>query len=216
MTTFGLRRWWFVCAILAALIVAASFFFDGAVQSWIAQHQTRSGTTLMRAVSRWGDWPTHVFIGVAGAAIAYARRRREWVVIFAAMVVACAVAGLTNRTIKMSAGRSRPAVKVDAGWNGPSLRSDYHAFPSGHTASSMAFFAVLCGARRKIGFALLPIPLLIAASRLYVNAHYLSDVVFGAMLGVLCAILVWATIQRRFGYHSPRENGPLRVPPEDA
>ncbi|MBA3762447.1 MAG: phosphatase PAP2 family protein [Chthoniobacterales bacterium] len=145
----------------------------------------------MRFVTKWGDWPTHVAAGVLGAAIAYALGKREWLVIFAAMVIACAVAGSVNRVIKVTAGRSRPSVKVERGWNGPSAKSDYHAFPSGHTAASTAFFAALVFARRRIGLALLPIPLLIAASRIYLNAHYLSDVVFAAMLGIACAALVW-------------------------
>lgn len=191
MTTAGSRRWWFVCAVIAVLILAAAFYSDAAVQSWIGQHQTRSGVNLMRAVARWGDWPTHVAIGLLGGAIAYARGKREWLLIFSAMVLACAVAGSLNRVIKVTAGRSRPSVQVDAGWNGPSAQSNYHAFPSGHTAASTAFFASLLIARRRIGLALLPIPLLIATSRIYLNAHYLSDVVFAAMLGIACAMLVW-------------------------
>jgi membrane-associated phospholipid phosphatase len=186
-----LRRWWFVAALIVVLIMVAAFYCDAAVSSWIAQHQTRSGVNLMRAVTKLGDWPAHVAIGLAGAAIAAALGRREWLVIFAAMVVACALAGSVNRAIKATAGRSRPSVKVDAGWNGPSVSSNYHSFPSGHTAASSAFFATLLFARRRIGLALLPIPLLIASSRVYLNAHYLSDVVFAAVLGTACALLVW-------------------------
>jgi undecaprenyl-diphosphatase len=186
-----IRRWWFVGALFGAAILAAAFLCDAAVQTWVVQHQTPSALGLMRFVTKWGDWPTHVAAGVLGAAIAYALGKREWLVIFAAMVIACAVAGSVNRVIKMTAGRSRPSVKVERGWNGPSAKSDYHAFPSGHTAASTAFFAALVFARRRIGLALLPIPLVIAASRIYLNAHYLSDVVFAAMLGIACAALVW-------------------------
>jgi membrane-associated phospholipid phosphatase len=32
--------------------------------------------------------------------------------------------------------------------------------------------------------------MLIGFSRLYVGAHYLSDVVFAALLGVLCALVI--------------------------
>jgi membrane-associated phospholipid phosphatase len=42
----------------------------------------------------------------------------------------------------------------------------------------------------RIGVACLPIPLLIAFSRMYVAAHYLSDVVCAMILGGLCAFLV--------------------------
>ena len=76
-------------------------------------------------------------------------------------------------------------------------RSKFHAFPSGHTASSTAFFVALFLARKKIGAPLLLIPILIAISRLIVGAHYLSDVTFAAVLGVICALLVahWFSIR---------------------
>ncbi len=195
------RRWWYAGAVAGALLLAAAFYFDATVAGWIVQHQTRAGIAFMRNVSNWGDWPSHVLPGAIGLAIACGLGSRPWRAIFLAMVVACAVAGFANSAIKLAAGRSRPSVKIDAGWNGPSLKSNYHAFPSGHTASSTAFFAVLCFARRRIGLALLPIPLLIATSRIYLNAHYLSDVVFAAMLGVLCALVAWRFVRRRFGEH---------------
>lgn len=205
MTGFVPRRWWYAGAVAGALLLAAAFYFDAAVAAWIVQHQTRAGIAFMRNVSNWGDWPSHVLLGAIGLAIAYGVGSRPWRAIFLAMVVACAIAGLASQTIKMAAGRSRPSVKIDAGWNGPSLKSNYHAFPSGHTASSTAFFAVLCFARRRIGLALLPIPLLIATSRIYLNAHYFSDVVFAAMLGILCAALVWRLMSRSLVPHHSNE-----------
>ena len=72
-------------------------------------------------------------------------------------------------------------------WNGPSLSSTFHAFPSGHVAASTAFFAVLLFVHWRIGLACLPIPILIGFSRMYVAAHYLSDVVFACDPGFSCA-----------------------------
>src|SRR5207244_11024597 len=95
-----------------------------------------------------------------------------------------------GRVIKNSTGRDRPSVKTEEVWNGPRFSSKFHAFPSGHVAASTAFFAVLCFANWRIGLACLPIPLVIGFSRMYVAAHYLSDVVFAAVLGILCAMLV--------------------------
>ena len=54
----------------------------------------------------------------------------------------------------------------------------------------VAFFSALFFAKRPIGLACLPIPILIAFSRMYLGAHYLSDVVCAAVLGFLCALLV--------------------------
>src|SRR6266404_1763194 len=45
-------------------------------------------------------------------------------------------------------------------------------------------------ASRRIGLVCLPIPIVIGFSRMYVAAHYLSDVVCAAVLGILTALLV--------------------------
>src|SRR5205085_580746 len=52
------------------------------------------------------------------------------------------------------------------------------------------FFCTPLPASRRIGLACLPIPILIGFSRMYIGAHYLSDVVCAAVLGILCALLV--------------------------
>jgi undecaprenyl-diphosphatase len=75
------------------------------------------------------------------------------------------------------------------------LEQKYQSFPSGHTVASSAFFGALLLARRGIGLACLPIPILIATSRLYLKAHHLSDVVFGAILGFCCALLAWRLLR---------------------
>ena len=56
--------------------------------------------------------------------------------------------------------------KLKSHWNGPRFRSKFHAFPSGHAASSTAFFVTLFLARKKIGAPLLLIPVLIGLSRM--------------------------------------------------
>jgi undecaprenyl-diphosphatase len=168
-----------------------AFYLDGAVQNWIAQHQNRSAKIFMRSVSRFGDWPEHVAIGLALVGIAWWRGSKKWRRIFLAMLLACALAGITARTIKIASGRARPSVKSEAVWNGPRFSANYNAFPSGHTAASTAFFvALLLGAGWRIGVPLLVVPILIAFSRMYVAAHYLSDVTVAAVLGILCAILI--------------------------
>jgi undecaprenyl-diphosphatase len=106
------------------------------------------------------------------------------------MLVALALAGVVARGVKVATGRARPSVKHEmTGWHGPRLSSRYNSFPSGHTAATTGFFGVLLFVRRRLGICLLPIPLLIAASRMYVAAHYLSDVVVAAILGFFCAWL---------------------------
>jgi membrane-associated phospholipid phosphatase len=189
--TVGRFRWWWCLVFLCAgLLLLASFYFDAAAQVWIAQHQDAGARKFMRGVSRFGDWPQHVLLGLVLLVLAYWRRSKKWMRIVAAMILACALAGAVARVIKISAGRARPSVQTEAAWNGPSLSARYNAFPSGHTAASTAFFATLALACWRIGAPFLVIPLLIAFSRMYVGAHFLSDVVCALLIGLLSAFTI--------------------------
>ena len=182
--------YWLIGIVIAAIAIAAAFHFDHAMQNFIAQHQDRVANKIMNKISRFGDWPEHFAVGLLLAGIAWWRGSKKWTRIFLAMLIALAIAGLAGRVIKISTGRARPSVKTEEVWEGPRFSSKFHAFPSGHVAGSTAFFAVLLFANWRIGLACLPIPLLIGFSRMYVAAHYLSDVVFAAVLGIFCAILL--------------------------
>ena len=183
-------RWWCLFSLAAGLTLLASFYFDADAQAWIAQHQSTDMRTFMRGISRFGDWPEHVALGLILLVLAYWRRSKKWMRILAAMILACALAGAVARVVKISTGRARPSVQTEAAWNGPRFSSRYNAFPSGHTAASAAFFATLAFASWRIGLGFLAIPLLIAFSRMYVAAHHLSDVVGGALVGMITAYFV--------------------------
>jgi membrane-associated phospholipid phosphatase len=180
---------WILLLFLAAVAVVLAFHFDEPVRRWIAQHSTRGIKRFMQHVSRYGDWPGHVVAGLFLIAIAALKGSKRWMHIGLTMIVALALAGLLARGVKIATGRARPSVKQELGWNGPRLSSRYNSFPSGHTAATTAFFGVIFFANRRLFLALLPIPLLIAISRMFVAAHYLSDVVCAAILGFFCAWL---------------------------
>jgi membrane-associated phospholipid phosphatase len=180
---------WLLLIFLAALAVAAAFHFDAAVRAWVIAHPNPAAREFMRNVSHFGDWPEHVIGGLLLVAVAWQHGSKRWIRIALTMLLACALAGLVARGVKIATGRARPSVKQELGWNGPRLSSRYNSFPSGHTAATAGFFGVLLFVRPRIGLCLLPIPILIAASRMYVAAHFLSDVVAAAVLGLFCAWL---------------------------
>jgi len=68
------------------------------------------------------------------------------------------------------------------------LVNSYHSFPSGHTATAFALFMFLAYVFHKntiaqIGFALLAV--IVGFSRIYLTQHFLLDVLFGALFGIL-------------------------------
>jgi undecaprenyl-diphosphatase len=115
--------------------------------------------------------------------------------------LAVGIPGLTVTLVKRWIGRVRPSVQGPFGYEPFSWRPDYASFPSGHATTA---FAALVG----IGFllprarpALWVYALLIAASRIIVDAHYPSDVIAGAAFGAFGAVWVrdWFAL-RRLGF----------------
>ena len=182
--------YWLVGIMMAGLAIAVSFHFDDSVRDFMMQHQDPALRNFMRYVSLLGDWPLHAAVGLVLLGFAWNRGSAQWTRIFLAMLLAMLLAGVAGTVIKRSVPRARPSVHTDARWGGPRFSSKYHSFPSGHVAASTAFFGVLFVARRRIGLVCLSIPILIGFSRMYIDAHYLSDVVCAATLGILCALVV--------------------------
>ena len=190
--------YWLIGIVIVVLAIVGAFHFDNAARDFMAQHQNRGVRTFMENVSRFGDWPEHFLLGLILATAVWWRGSKKWTRIFLAALIALSIAGLTGRVIKISTGRARPSVKAEHVWNGLRVSgSKYHSFPSGHVDASMGFFGLLLLARRRIGLACLPIPILIGFSRLYLGAHYLSDVVCAAVLGILSALVVWHFTSRQ-------------------
>jgi len=182
--------YWLIGIAIAALAIALGFYFDDTVRDFMAEHQTPALRSFMRYVSLFGDWPLHTALGLLLLVIAWIRDSKKWTRIFLAMLIAMSLAGVTGNVIKRTIPRPRPSVHTDMRWGGPHFSSKYHSFPSGHVDASTAFFCTLFLANRRIGLACFLIPILIGLSRMYLGAHYLSDVVCAAVLGIFCALIV--------------------------
>jgi undecaprenyl-diphosphatase len=182
--------YWLIWIAIAGIAVTVSLHFDDSVRDLMVQYQSPAMRNFMRYVSWLGDWPLHALTGLTLLGLAWRRGSEQWTRIFLAMLLAMLLAGVADTVIKRTVPRARPSVHAETRWGGPHFSSKYHSFPSGHVGASTAFFGVLLIARRRIGLACLPIPILIGISRMYLGAHYLSDVVCAAILGTLCALLV--------------------------
>jgi membrane-associated phospholipid phosphatase len=105
-------------------------------------------------------------------------------------VGALAGTNLVVEGLKRGIGRTRP--------DGEQRRSN-SSLPSSHAANAFALAWVL-GARWRRGIPVFfALALLIAFSRMYLNRHFLSDVVVGAFIGVICAWAMarWLPLRRR-------------------
>lgn len=66
---------------------------------------------------------------------------------------------------------------------------DHYSFPSGHTLHALSFSIMLSYYYPSLSLLVFSFALLVAMSRLILGLHYISDVVVGALIGSVLAIL---------------------------
>jgi len=89
-------------------------------------------------------------------------------------------------TLKKSAKRRRPCAFEPHCW-ATLLPPDQFSFPSGHTITAFAVAVSISHYYPDLTFGLLFCALSVAASRILLGMHFLSDVVAGAVIGSLLA-----------------------------
>jgi membrane-associated phospholipid phosphatase len=173
---------------------------DRSVAAWGQQHASPFTDHVLTAITFVGQ---PVSIGVLATVLALVetiRTRNRWVVPFVLLVVGGT--GLLTTTVKGVADRARPAFNPIAHTLGPS-------FPSGHSSWSAAFLAATAlvlsrgrgpHARAVLAAAAAGLAVSVAATRVLLGLHWLSDVVAGLALGwawfAACAIAFGGRVLR--------------------
>jgi membrane-associated phospholipid phosphatase len=107
---------------------------------------------------------------------------------FAYLFFCQAAAGVLVNIIKMIVGRARPIILEREGIYGfdpLTFQGAWHSFPSGH-ANTMFVLALTVGAiYPALRWPLWILAIIIAATRVMVNAHFLSDILAGLIVALL-------------------------------
>jgi membrane-associated phospholipid phosphatase len=122
---------------------------------------------------------------------------------------AVAVSSLVTEVLKYSIGRGRPFVGGEANafhFSHFAGNPAYYSFPSGHATTAFALAFAVSFVWPKARLAMAAYALIIAATRLVLLAHHPSDVVAGAMVGIIGAMFVryWFAA-RRLGFAIQRD-----------
>ena len=92
--------------------------------------------------------------------------------------------GLNVAVLKSLLGMARPDLGQGPNFTGPSLDNDYAAMPSGHTAGAFALATVLGAKYPRYKWAFYTLATLIGLSRIYLEQHWPSNVLAGAVIGI--------------------------------
>ena len=160
--------------------------WDAGVLLWI-QENLRSDalTVIMKGFSVFGSYGIGM-IAVTAILLIPRKTRRTGVtsglaLIFGALAV--------NVILKPLVVRPRPYVTLDDLEPLMKEMKDPHSFPSGHTQAAFALAVSVCLVLRKklLSVLALAFAVIMGFSRLYVGAHYPSDVIAGALVGIAAA-----------------------------
>ena len=204
------RAWLIAALILAAVFAGLAWFasahpanaLDLRTLHTVAAHRPAALTSAMRTLT-WLGSGVVLYPALVVASLALWRRTRRHqdpAALIAALIGAIVLYSL----LKAGIGRARPpaAYAVDT-YSGL-------AFPSGHATQSTAFYGMLAlltatawpRRARPIWIGAVAVVLVVGASRVYLGAHWLTDVLGGFAVGAawMCLVaVVWTRSLRRSG-----------------
>lgn len=173
---------------------------DDSVAAWNYDHRTSLSTRGLHAVTDLGSTEVVIVLALSLVVVDFIRTGDRWCAPFLLTVVGGKE--LLTLTVKDLVGRVRPALDPVAATLGPS-------FPSGHSATAAAFYAAAAlilgrrlahrGRHLLVGLAVAT-AVAVAASRVLLDLHWLSDVIGGLALGwgwfALCAAIFGGRLLR--------------------
>ncbi len=168
--------------------------FDNKVIEWFKIMRVGFFTSLFKVLTNFGDW----YIPIPLIVCIFLLFKNKWY--FYILACSYAFSGVLSFFTKILISRPRPLEAIIE------IPKSY-SFPSGHTLTSIVFYVTLCymltiniksKARGILLFLTLLLIILIALSRVYLGVHFFSDVVGGAILGILCELMIINIIKKNF------------------
>jgi membrane-associated phospholipid phosphatase len=194
---------WLATALTIVAILASMFLLDAPASDW-ARHLPPRLTEAADEVSNFGlsGWflyPLGIVLLALAAVMAPSLPRltqgvlAAFVARFGFLFVAIGLPGLFTTIVKRLIGRARPYVGdhddpfnyLPLGWD-----PEYASLPSGHAVTAAAAAIAIGAIWPHSRVVMWPYALIVMFARVALNVHHPSDVVAGAFVGIVGALLV--------------------------
>lgn len=170
-------------------ISGATMFADEPIFKFMQRNQNKTADEFERIGDFLGQ-PEHNYPFMLAVWATGVISDNDWLRETGIMVVASVTtSGLLQTAGKEIVGRARPDAGEGAFHFKPFGGRDYHSFPSGHTMLSVATSWILARQVKPVPLKIIfySLPVLTGLSRVYVGAHWMSDILLGSALGIACA-----------------------------
>ena len=171
----------FLVFLALSIFFLVSINLDDNVSSFFSINHSKTLDLLLSMITNFGILTVVLFL--IPCILLYKKNNREIV----ALCISSILATVVCIAIKIIVARPRPlaqAYKITGILE--------YSFPSLHAAFVFSLAAALIFFIPKKKYLWISIAVLASFSRIYFNVHYLSDVLFGAMLGILMGLFsVW-------------------------
>jgi len=183
--------------LFIALIILSSVFSHSQGFIWLNQTHTKELTYLFEGITFLGDGWFIILLSIF--LLLFSKKHNKLALIILLSYIS---SGIFSQLLKNCISSPRPLTYFEIHHYKYYLetfaksRDGYNSFPSGHTASFFALATVIANYFRQkhICFTMIILSIAVGYSRIYLGHHFLIDVIFGAIIGVLFGSFsaVWA------------------------
>lgn len=174
------------------VIAVSMIWIDQPLALWVNNTNTEASLRVGRWLEEIGK--SHWILGYSLTVIAIAwRGQRNMAQSHLRLFSAVAASGIIANIIKVVACRPRPPLFIEksvTAWQPLGLHVDFlwNSFPSGHATTGLAIAIAGSAAYPRLQPLFWFVGIAIALGRIMVNAHYLSDVLAGSLIGTITAL----------------------------
>ncbi len=213
------KQLFYFISISLLFIIFSYFYLDASIAHYFITHKQKY-LTLGNILSIGGQSKWYIGVSIIGILIyKFYKKNNLYLQRYFFVLYANIFSAFVALIIKIIIGRVRPWGIENGGHQygifelfshiTPTLLKHHHlkeiihqlntyvSFPSGHAVTAFAMFTYMSILFPRFRYIWLFIALLVGISRIFADDHYLSDIVGGAMVGIISTIFIYRLMKEK-------------------
>ncbi len=195
--TIGLSCCFIILAILVYLGLVSNF--DTICYNFVAYKVSEDNilTTIYQVFTFFGSTLFIILLTIFLFVLFIILKKKVYSYIIASSII---ISTIFNNVIKIIIRRARPTVLA-------LVTETSYSFPSGHTMASVTMYGILCylviksnwSKKAKISVSILLglMPILVGLSRIYLGAHFATDIIGGFLVSTILLLIITSYIDKK-------------------